>query len=88
MKKITVYGRDDKVCKNCRVVGQYLRRLSTKMDLEITKIDVDEDVAALELLRSKGYLSVPIIVVGDEWIEYVGGVPTVRIERALEAIND
>lgn len=85
MKKITVYGRPDNACPNCRVTGHYLKRLK---DVEIEKINVDEDAEALELIKSKGFSSVPIFKIGERWFEYVGGVPTERIRQALEAINE
>jgi glutaredoxin-like protein NrdH len=38
----------------------------TKNEIEFSVVDLSEDVAALEMVRSLGYASAPVVVAGDK----------------------
>ncbi|NKY60370.1 glutaredoxin family protein [Nocardia flavorosea] len=72
MLEITVYSRPD--CQPCKAVARKLDQLGATY----RKIDVTEDPAAGEYLRSLGYASTPVTVVGEhhkhgyapEWLKW------------------
>lgn len=70
--EITVYSRPD--CQPCKAVARKLDQLGA----QYVKVDVTEDPAAAERLRSLGYTSTPVTVVGEhhkhgyapEWLKW------------------
>ncbi|MGI6114468.1 MAG: glutaredoxin family protein [Mahellales bacterium] len=62
MKNITVYSSD--TCGYCHMVKQYLN----DRNVPFTEKNVSTDINARRELISKGYMGVPVILVGDETI--------------------
>lgn len=75
MLEIAVYGKPG--CPQCMTTTQHL----DKVGLPYRYRDVTEDPAALEVVTSLGYLSLPVVTVGDlHWSGYRHG----RIKRLAE----
>lgn len=52
-----------KTCVRCKAVELHLN----KYEVEFTKVMVDEDPVVAENLKSRGYLELPVLKIGDEW---------------------
>lgn len=50
-------------CFRCRAVERHL----TKLNVEFTKVMVDEDPVVAENLKSRGYQELPVVKIGDDW---------------------
>lgn len=59
MSKITVYTLPS--CVQCDSTKRYLDRA----ELEYAVVDMSQDEAALELVKSLGYAAAPVVVAGD-----------------------
>lgn len=65
MTKITVYSKP--ACVQCDATKKDLK----KRGLEFEVIDVTEDDAALEKVKSMGFLGAPVVIAGDQsWAGY------------------
>lgn len=64
--EITLYSRT--VCVQCKATKRKLEALG----LPYVEINTEHDEEAAELLRSKGYLQAPVVIVSDgqEWTGY------------------
>lgn len=60
MSKITVYSKPN--CVQCTAT---YRALDTA-GLEYDVVDISQDVAALEQVKSLGYLAAPVVIVGEQ----------------------
>lgn len=58
--QVTVYSRPS--CVQCTATYKTL----DKAGIEYTVVDVSEDEAALEFVKSLGYLVAPVVVAGDQ----------------------
>lgn len=63
-------------CSECHEVAQFLQ----DRGVEFTTRSVDRDPEALELLIAKGYMSTPVVRIGDTWI---AGFKRRELERLL-----
>ena len=61
MNAITIYSKPN--CSNCRLAKRFLSRL----EADFVEVDISEDETALELVKSKGYKTLPVINKGDIW---------------------
>lgn len=62
---ITVYSKPG--CVQCQGTCRALDRLGVKYDV----VDITRDAAALDLVRSFGYLQVPVVVTeSDRWFGF------------------
>lgn len=52
-------------CHRCRAVERHL----TKLDVEYTKVMVDEDPQTADSLKSRGFNGLPVVKIGDDWSE-------------------
>lgn len=57
---VTVYTKPD--CMQCDMT----KRLMDREGIEYSSIDVTIDSEALDLVKSLGYLSMPVVVAGNE----------------------
>jgi len=57
---ITVYTKPD--CMQCDMT----KRLMDREGIAYSSVDVTEDAEAMELVRGMGYLSMPVVVAGNE----------------------
>ncbi len=57
---VTVYTTPS--CIQC----ESTKKMLTKNEIEFSVVDLSEDVAALEMVRSLGYASAPVVVAGDK----------------------
>lgn len=59
---VTVYTLPS--CVQCESTKKYL----TNKDVQFQVVDLSEDVAAMELVKSLGYAAAPVVVAGeDHW---------------------
>lgn len=58
---VTVYEKPD--CVQCMMTKKKL----TAMGIDYSTIDLVDDPDAMELVKSKGFLSAPVVNAGDEW---------------------
>lgn len=77
MNPITLYSKPG--CVQCDASRRYLDRKG----VEYAEVDLTQDPAALELVRSLGYLQAPVIVAGTRsWSGYrpdeLAAIETVR----------
>lgn len=62
MSNITVYSLPS--CVQCESTKRYL----TKNGVEFSEVDLAEDAASMEFVKSLGYRSAPVVVTGeDNW---------------------
>jgi glutaredoxin-like protein NrdH len=57
---VTVYTLP--ACVQCESTKKYL----TNKDVFFEVVDLSEDVAAMELVKSLGYQAAPVVIAGDE----------------------
>ena len=57
---VTVYTLPS--CVQC----ESTKKLLTKNEVEFTTVDLSEDPAALDMVRSLGYQSAPVVIAGDK----------------------
>ncbi|MEV8029214.1 glutaredoxin-like protein NrdH [Cellulosimicrobium funkei] len=63
---VTVYTKPR--CVQCDATKRHLDKRGT----EYVPVDITQDLAALEHVRSLGYLQVPVVIAGDNhWSGYV-----------------
>ncbi len=62
MKNITVYTSD--TCGYCQMLKEYLK----DRKITYTEKNINTDAQARNELISKGYMGVPVVIVGDETI--------------------
>jgi glutaredoxin-like protein NrdH len=60
MSNVTVYSLP--ACVQCESTKRYLK----KNGVEFEEIDLAEDAASMEYVKSLGYSSAPVVVAGDE----------------------
>lgn len=60
MSNITVYSLPS--CVQCESTKRYL----TKNGVEFSEVDLAEDAASMEFVKSLGYSSAPVVVTGDD----------------------
>lgn len=58
---IKVYSKPD--CMPCKMTKKFL----TDHDVPFEEIDVEEDEAALELIKFHGYYSLPVVTTNDSF---------------------
>lgn len=73
---IVVYTQQH--CSSCKQVEKFLEEEGFSFALR----DVGEDASALDEIASRGYMSTPIIRVGDTWI---AGFNKKKLKQALGA---
>ena len=64
MEKITLYSTN---CPKCKVITKKLQQKG----IEFTEIDCKADPTYIEMLRGKGFSSMPIMQVGDEFLDFI-----------------
>lgn len=74
---IKVYSTPD--CMPCKMTKKYL----TEHDVPFEDINVEEDEAALELIKSKGFFSLPVVTTNDSFDFAWSGF---RIDRLEELV--
>ncbi len=67
-------------CSSCREVERYLQ----DRGVAFTVRNVDAERAALEEISARGYMTTPVIRIGEHWI---AGYKRRALERALKAIE-
>lgn len=60
MSNVTVYSLP--ACVQCESTKRYLK----KNGVEFQEIDLSEDAASMEYVKSLGHSSAPVVVAGDE----------------------
>jgi glutaredoxin-like protein NrdH len=58
---IVVYTKPS--CVQCDAT----KRLLTNLKLDFDTVDITEDIAAFEMLVSKGFKAAPVVNAGDDW---------------------
>lgn len=74
MKDVIVYSSN--TCGYCHAVKEYLKQ----KDVPYTEKNISTDAQARKELISKGYMGVPVILIGDETIV---GFDKARLEQLL-----
>lgn len=64
MGKITLYSTN---CPKCKVITKKLQQKG----IEFTEIDCKADLTYIEMLRGKGFSSMPIMQVGEEFLDFM-----------------
>ena len=64
MEKITLYSTN---CPKCKVITKKLQQKG----IEFTEIDCKTDPTYIEMLRGKGFSSMPIMQVGEEFLDFI-----------------
>lgn len=64
MEKITLYSTN---CPKCKVITKKLQQKG----IEFTEIDCKADLTYIEMLRGKGFSSMPIMQVGEEFLDFM-----------------
>lgn len=60
MATITVYSKP--ACVQCDATYRAL----DKRGIDYTVVDISQDVEALEMVRSMGYMQAPVVIAGDQ----------------------
>ena len=74
MSKVTIYTSS--TCPHCHTAKDYL----TEKGVDFEEKNVGNDAEARKELIQKGYMGVPVIIVGDEEIQ---GVDKEKLEELL-----
>ena len=80
MKTLTIYSTPN--CSHCRDAKKYL----TGLEVPFTDVNLHEDAAAMDFMRSRGHRSVPQIYLEDQqfvagWHELSGMSKETILER-------
>ena len=54
-------------CPKCRVITKKLEQ----KNIEFTEINCKDDAASIEMLSAKGFKSMPVLQVGDEYFDFM-----------------
>lgn len=60
MSKITLYTRNQ--CMQCKMTKRYLH----SHHIDFHEINIDEQPQAIDQLRKQGFVSVPLLFIGEE----------------------
>lgn len=64
MDNIKLYSTQ---CPKCRVITKKLEQ----KNINFTEINCKEDTASIEMLSVKGFKSMPVLQVGDEYFDFM-----------------
>lgn len=73
MKKVEIYTAIG--CKACEVAEEFLNNI----DVNVIKIDISEDKNAIKELRELGFTTIPVIKIGEKYVEKFNPAKIMRL---------
>lgn len=82
MKTLTVYTKPG--CSHCVAAKDFLQR----NNIAFTEIDAIQTEGVIDMLRNKGFKTMPVIYAGDRYIGGASAVTKMRKEEILELLEE